>query len=108
MKAQDITIFSFRVNIFLRNMVALGQEKIEGFASATEFDDELIDGLRFILERMSGLLSQEKMQFLQQAADINRQVFQGGRQDALRLCRRAFRIICRTNAAVIIKKGGSF
>ncbi|MGB7545744.1 MAG: hypothetical protein WBL92_09120 [Methanothrix sp.] len=44
-------------------MVALGQEKIEGFASATEFDDELIDGLRFILERKSGLLSQEKMQF---------------------------------------------
>ena len=41
----------------------MGQEKIEGFASATEFDDELIDGLRFILERKSGLLSQEKMQF---------------------------------------------
>jgi len=89
-------------------MVALGQEKIEGFASATEFDDELIDGMRFILVRKSGLLSQEKMPLLQQATDIKRQVFQGGRLDALRLCRRAFRIIWSTNAAVIIKKGGSF
>ena len=96
------------VNIFLRNMVPFGQEKMEGFASATEFDDELIDGLRFLLERKSGLLSQEKMQFLQQAAEIKRQGFQGGRLDALRLCRRAFRIIWSTNAAVIIKKGGSF
>jgi len=96
------------VNIFLLNMVPLGQEKIEGFASATEFDDELIDGLRFVLERKSGLLSQEKVHFLQQAADIKRQVFQGGRLDALRLCRRAFRMVCSTNAAMIIKKGGSF
>ena len=48
------------------------------------------------------------MQFLQQAADIKRQVFQGSRLDALRLCRRAFQIIWSTNAAVIIKKGGSF
>lgn len=82
--------------------------RIEGFASATEFDDELIDGLRFVLERKSGLLGPEKMQFLQQAAEIKRQVFQGGRLDALRLCRRAFRIMWSANAAVITKKGGSF
>ncbi|OYV13749.1 MAG: hypothetical protein CG446_76 [Methanosaeta sp. ASO1] len=86
----------------------MGQEKIEGFASATEFEDELIDGLRLVMERKSGLLGQEKMQFLQQATDIKRQGFQGGRLDALRLCRRAFRIIWSTNVAVIIKKGGSF
>ena len=96
------------VNIFLRNMVPFGKEKIEGFASATEFEDALLDDVRFFLERKIGLLSQEKMEFIREAAAIKRQGFRGGRLDALRLCRRAFRIIWLTNAAVIIKKGGGF
>jgi len=96
------------VNIFLKNMVPSGQEKIEGFASATEFEDEFLDRLRFFLERKMGLLGEEKMNFVRQAAAIKRQGFQGGRLEALRLCRRAFWIIWSINAAVIIKKGGGF
>ncbi len=96
------------VNIFLKDMVPSGQEKMEGFASATEFQDELLDDIRFLLERKMGLLGEEKMQFVRQAAAIKRQGFQGGRLEALRLCRRAFWIIWSINAAVIIKKGGGF
>jgi len=94
------------VNLFQKNMVPSGQEKIAGFASATEFQDDLLDDVRFFLERKLGLLGQEKMQFVVQAAAIKREGFHGGRWDALRLCRRAFWIIWSTNSAVIIKSGG--
>ena len=96
------------VNIFQKNLVPAGQEKVAGFASATEFDDELMDAVRFFLERNLGLLGEQKIEFVREAAEIKRQGFQGSRWDALELCRRAFWIIWSTNAAVIIKWGGSF
>jgi hypothetical protein len=96
------------VNIFQKNLVPAGQEKVAGFASATEFDDQLMDAVRFFLERNLGLLGEEKIEFVREAAEIKRQGFQGSRWDALELCRRAFWIIWSTNAAVIIKWGGSF
>jgi hypothetical protein len=96
------------VNLFQKNMVPFGQEKMAGFASATEFQDELLDDLRFFLEKRLGLLGQEKMQFVREAAAIKREGFQDGRMDALRLCRRVFWIIWCTNSAVIIKSGGDF
>jgi hypothetical protein len=96
------------VNIFQKNLVPAGQEKVAGFASATKFDDELMDAVCFFLERNLGLLGEEKMQFVREAGMIKRQGFQGSRWDALELCRRAFWIIWSTNAAVIIKWGGSF
>jgi hypothetical protein len=66
-----------------------------------------LDDVRFFLERKLGLLSEQKMQFVREAALVKKQGFRGGRQDALEFCWRAFWIIWSTNTAVIIKSGGN-
>ncbi len=94
------------MNIIQKNMIPPGQEKLASFASATRFQEKALDDVRFFLERNLGLLCEQKMQFVREAALIKKEGFKGGRRDALRLCRRAFWIILSTNAAVIIKWGG--
>jgi predicted nucleotidyltransferase len=95
------------VNIIQKNMIPPGQEKLASFASATRFQEKALDDVRFFLEKNLGLLCEQKMQFIREAALIKKEGFKGGRRDALRLCRRAFWIILSTNAAVIIKWGGN-
>ncbi|MBN1234417.1 MAG: nucleotidyltransferase domain-containing protein [Methanotrichaceae archaeon] len=95
------------VNIFQKNMIPSGQEKVASFAEASQFDERILDDMRFFLERKLGLLSEQKMQFVREAAMIKKQGFKGGRRDALQFCRRAFWIIWSTNAAVTIKSGGN-
>jgi predicted nucleotidyltransferase len=93
------------VNIFLKNLIPPGQEKLASFASATRFQEKTLDDVRFFLDRKLGLLSEQKMQFVREAALVKKEGFNGSRWDALRFCRRAFRIIWSTNAGVIIKSG---
>jgi len=95
------------VNIIQRGMVPPGQEKMASFASATKFQENVLDDVRFFLEKKLGLLSEQKMQFVREAALVKKDGFRGGRRDALKFCWRAFRIIWSTNKAVIIKSGGN-
>ncbi len=95
------------VNIFQKNMIPFGQEKVASFAAATKFQEKVLDDVRFFLERKLVLLSEQKMQFVREAALVKKQGFKGSRWDALQFCRRAFRIIWSTNTAVIIKSGGN-
>ncbi|HNX40136.1 MAG TPA: nucleotidyltransferase domain-containing protein [Methanothrix sp.] len=95
------------VNLFLTGSIPQGQEKLDDFASATVFSGRVLDSVRFFLERKLGLLGGEKMQFIRQAAAVKRQGFRGDRREALQFCRRAFRIIWSTNAAVIVKWAGN-
>lgn len=95
------------VNIYQKNLIPAGQEKLESFASATRFQEKTLDNLRFFLDRKLGLLSEQKMQFVKEAALVKREGFNGDGWDALQFCRRAFWIIWSTNAGVIIKSGGN-
>ncbi len=93
------------VNLFLKSKIPLDEKKLEGFASATELGDRLLDDVRLSLETRLGLLSEQKMEFVRKAAQIKRNGFQGGGWDALGFCLRAFGVIWETNAAVILKAG---
>jgi predicted nucleotidyltransferase len=93
------------VNLFLKGEIPPGGGKIEGFASATKFEEELLDDVRFYLELKLGLLSEQKREFVRKAAWIKRNGFQGGGWEALGFCLRAFEVIWETNAAVILKAG---
>ncbi len=92
-------------NIVLKDAIPSGQEKIEGFASATELGGRFLDDVRLCLETRLGLLSEQKKEFVRKAASIKRNGFQGGGWEALRFCLRAFGVIWETNAAVILKSG---
>ncbi len=93
------------INIVLKDAIPPGQEKIEGFASATKLGDRLLDNMRFLLETKLGLLSDQKREFLKEAVEMKRNGFEGGRWDALGFCLRAFGTIWETNAGVILKEG---
>jgi predicted nucleotidyltransferase len=95
------------VNLFLTNKIPLGEAKLEGFASATEFQDYLLDDLRFYLELKLDLLSPQKREFVKEAARIKRVGFAGSGRDAFDFCLKAFEVILVTNSAAILKAGGS-
>ncbi|HUS76927.1 MAG TPA: nucleotidyltransferase domain-containing protein [Methanothrix sp.] len=93
------------VNIIQRGMVPPGQEKMASFASATKFQENVLDDVRFFLEKKLGLLSEQKIQLLRRAAQIKREGFCGGRMEALYFSLTAFGTIWQTNAVVILKAG---
>lgn len=92
-------------NIVLRDAIPSGQEKVEGFASATKMGDRLLDDVRLCLETKLGLLSEQKGVFLKEAAQIKKKGFEGGGWKALGFSLRAFGTIWETNAMVILKEG---
>lgn len=93
------------VSIVLKGAIPPGQEKIEGFVSATKLRDRLLDDMRFLFETKLGLLSEQKRDFLKKAVEMKRNGFNGGRWDALGFSLRAFGTIWETNAVVILKEG---
>ncbi|HSD58971.1 MAG TPA: nucleotidyltransferase domain-containing protein [Methanotrichaceae archaeon] len=97
------------VNLFLKSEIPPDGAKIEGFASATEFKEKLLDDVRFYLELKLGLLSEQKREFVMEAARIKRNGFEdgSGRWAALRFSLRAFGVIWETNTAAILKAGAS-
>jgi len=94
------------VNLFLTNAIPAGDARLQGFASATQFRDYLLDDLRFYLELKLDLLSPQKREFVKEAARIKREGFSGSGRAALDFCLKAFEVILVTNAAAILKAGG--
>ena len=90
-------------NIFLQNKIPLGKEKLDGFATATEFKTKALNDLRFYIELRFCILGGQKIQFIQKAVEIKKNGFKEGRLGAIRFCIKAFWVIYSSNTAIILK-----
>ncbi|GEM_PF-341218 len=94
-------------NIYQRSMIPSSDEKMKSFAEASQFENAVLDRVRFLLEKSLGLSSEQKLELLKKAAAIKREGFRGRRKDALSFCLIVFGTIWQTNAALILRARGS-
>lgn len=91
------------VNLFLKNRLPGKEENLKGFASATEFREKAFDWLRFYTELKFGVLGEQRLKFVEQAAMVKKNGFDGGRLEALKFCLKSFWIIYNVNTGIILK-----